>query len=340
VPQRNRSEHPAHREAFFAHPQKRSIGCRGDLFGRRKDGSEFPVGIGLNPLEIDDELCVLSAIVDLTQRKRAEQALEHYAAELERSNQELQQFAYVASHDLKEPLRMIGSYTMLLAEEYLDRLEGDARKYLRYITDGAARMTTLIDELLDYSRVGRTDDHFRPVNLAEVVRTVLEDLRVAIEESQAVIEVGELPVVEGNPTRLAQLFQNLLANAIKFRGDRPPRIRVACTRNGGDWTIAVEDDGIGIPREQHGRIFQLFQRLHTCQEYPGTGIGLAVCRKIVQTHGGRIWVESQGGQGTTFRFTLPRPRAAHGPASLRDSDPRPGETRPRGGPGHARASVI
>ncbi len=305
VPERFRAEHPRQREAYLARPEKRAMGQQRNVFGRRKDGTEVPLEIGLNPLETDDGWFVLSTIVDITERIRAQRERERYAVELQRSNQELRQFAYVASHDLKEPLRMVTSYTELLAQEYGGRLDGEAGAYLRHITDGAARMRTLIDELLDYSRVGHGDDHVGPVDLRDVLRAVLVDLDVAIRESSAVIQCQDLPVVQGNAARLAQLFQNLLSNALKFHGDRPPCIRVTAVRDGEQWVFAVADNGIGISPEHRDRVFQLFQRLHTREEYPGTGIGLAVCQKVVQAHGGRIWLESSPGQGATFRFTLP-----------------------------------
>jgi len=225
--------------------------------------------------------------------------------ELERSNAELEQFAYVASHDLREPLRTVTSFTQLLEEEHGQGLQGDARRYMQYIIDGNRRMQMLIDDLLSLSRVGsRTAPHV-PLSVAEVLQDVLQALTQALEESGGGVELaGTLPDVIGDRTQLVQLFQNLIGNALKFRSREPPRIRVAAMRDEDWWQLAVADNGIGIDRRYFDRIFVIFQRLHGRGEYPGNGIGLAICKKIVERHGGLIWVESQVGQGATFYFTL------------------------------------
>jgi PAS domain S-box-containing protein len=305
VPHRFRQRHAQQVGSFFADPQTRALGAGRELFGLRKDGSEFPVEIGIRPMETDEGLFVLAAVVDISERKRAERELAGYALELQRSNSELQQFAYVASHDLKEPLRMVSSYTTLLDEEYGAQLDDNARKYLRYAVDGATRMAAMIDDLLDFSRVGRGDGPVCAVELNAVVNRVLADLAVAIDEAGAKIDVQDLPTVSGNPLRLGQLFQNLMGNAVKFRGARAPQVQVSCQRREKMWEFRVADNGIGIPAEFLDRVFQLFQRLHTHDEYPGNGIGLAVCKKIVEHHGGQIWARSQPGLGTTLFFTLP-----------------------------------
>lgn len=242
---------------------------------------------------------------DVTERKRAEVALAEAAAELRRSNAELEQFAYVASHDLQEPLRMVGSYCQLLQRRYAGRLDADADEFIGYAVDGATRMQQLINDLLTYSRVGRGDRPKQPVDCGAVVEAVLQDLRMAIDEQGAKLCVGPLPTVTGDATQLRQLFQNLVNNAIKFRGAEPPRVEIAAERTGGDWLFSVRDNGIGIDPAYAERIFLIFQRLHAREEYPGTGIGLAVCKKIVEGHGGRIRVESDGAHGSTFLFTLP-----------------------------------
>lgn len=225
--------------------------------------------------------------------------------ELETANRQLAEFAYVASHDLKEPLRMVASFTTLLADEYQGKLDEQADRYIQYATSGAKRMQSMIDDLLDYSRIGRADSITDEVDLAAVVNDVVSNLDYSIQANQAAVETGTLPTVQGSATLLMQLFQNLVSNAIKFHGQEPPRVCISCRREEDDYVFAVADNGIGIPPAQHDRIFQMFQRLHGRGEYEGTGIGLAICRKIVEQHGGRMWIESQSGEGATFFFTLP-----------------------------------
>jgi PAS domain S-box-containing protein len=242
---------------------------------------------------------------DVTARKQAEAILERQAEELTRSNTELKQFAYVASHDLQEPLRMMASFAQLLAERYKGELDPDADEFIDYIVDGAARMQRLINDLLSYSRVGRRDLEFTAIDCTAVVETVCANLRAAIEESGAVVITDALPVVMGDETQLVQLFQNLLGNAIKFRDEKPVLIYIGAERCGDDWLFHVRDNGIGIEPQYVERIFLIFQRLHGRSQYPGTGIGLAIAKKIVEHHAGRIWVESEAGKGSTFYFTLP-----------------------------------
>lgn len=241
----------------------------------------------------------------ITERKQAEQKLKSAIIELDRSNQELEQFAYVASHDLREPLRKIKSYADLLVKRYSGQLDQKADKYIAYITDGAVRMQALITDLLTYSRVGRGDLIKEPTNMEAVLNQTLTDLSTVIQESRAVIHADSLPTVNANPWQMGQLLQNLLGNAIKFCGEQPPQIHVRALLSNQSWTISVQDNGIGIEPQYAERIFVIFQRLHTREEYQGTGIGLAVCKKIVERHGGEIWFESELGRGTTFCFTLP-----------------------------------
>jgi PAS domain S-box-containing protein len=241
---------------------------------------------------------------EVAERTRAELVLAQRSQELVRSNAELEQMAYVASHDLQEPLRMVASYLQLLEQRYGGRLDADAHEFIGFAVDGAKRLQTLIDDLLAYSRVGTRARPLVPTDCSEVMETAQRALRVAIGESGARIECGPLPVVMGDAAQLTQLFQNLLANAIKFHGQAPPRITVRAEPDDGFWRFAVEDKGIGIAPEYFGRIFEMFQRLHSRSKYPGTGMGLAICRKIVERHGGRIWVEAAE-QGTVFKFTLP-----------------------------------
>jgi light-regulated signal transduction histidine kinase (bacteriophytochrome) len=228
--------------------------------------------------------------------------------DLERSNRELEQFAYVASHDLQEPLRMVGSFTQLLDQRYGDRLDDDGREFITYAVEGAHRMQELIQSLLHYSRVGSRGPQLAQTHCQAVLDGVLSHQRAAIEESGATLTVGPLPELPADATQLGHLFQHLILNAIKFRSDRPLAIEVSAAEEDGEWHFAVRDNGIGIDPQYAERIFTLFQRLHPRDRYPGTGIGLAVCKKIVQQHGGRIWVESQPGHGATFHFTLPGDR--------------------------------
>lgn len=228
---------------------------------------------------------------------------------LRRSNAELEQLAYVASHDMQEPLRMIASYLQLIVQRYPDKLDDDGREFIGYAVDGAKRMQALIDDLLAYSRVGTKARPLEPVESEAVLDTALRHLRVAIEESGARIDRGPLPRVVGDASQLVQLFQNLVGNAIKFRGREPPVVSISCEERDDAWCFEVRDNGIGIEAAYFERIFVLFQRLHGRREYPGTGIGLALCKRIVERHGGDIGVESRPGAGSVFRFTLPRPRA-------------------------------
>jgi chemotaxis family two-component system sensor kinase Cph1 len=242
---------------------------------------------------------------DVSDRIQFEERLRSTAEELARSNEELQQFAYVASHDLQEPLRMVASYTQLLARRYRDRLDQDGLDFINYAVDGATRMQGLIQDLLAYSRVGTRAGAFEPTQLTAAVDRALANLHAAIQETGAEITRDPLPQVMGDVSQLTQLFQNLLGNAIKFRGAETPRIHVSAKRTGSEWTVSVKDNGIGIEPQYAERIFVIFQRLHGKGEYPGTGIGLAICKKIVARHGGRIWVESTPGEGAEVLFTLP-----------------------------------
>ncbi len=220
------------------------------------------------------------------------------------SNRELEQFAYVASHDLQEPLRAVNSYTQLLARKYQGNLDAKADKYIGYIVEGSTRMQQLINDLLELSRVGTRCKELKPTACETVLSRVLDNLKVAIAENDALVTYDSLPTVMGDETQLIQLFQNLISNAIKLRGEEPPRVHVSAVQQENEWAFKVCDNGIGMEAEYFERIFMIFQRLHSRKEYPGTGIGLAVCKKIVERHGGRIWVESTLGIGTTFHFTL------------------------------------
>ena len=273
---------------------------------RRKDGKLIDVSITESPIKDVLGRVTGSASIarDISDRKRAD-ALAERTRELERSNSELEQFAHVASHDLQEPLRMVANYTQLLARRYKGKLDSDADQFIGFAVDGALHMQALIKDLLLFSRVNTRGKEFEPTDLGDVINVVLSNLRVAIEESKARVHCDPLPTLKADHTQLVQLFQNLMGNAIKYRGDRAPEISVGARARNNEWLFTVRDNGIGFDPRYVERIFMIFQRLYTRQEYPGTGVGLALCKKIVEHHGGRIWAESKPGQGSTFSFTLP-----------------------------------
>jgi PAS domain S-box-containing protein len=247
---------------------------------------------------------IIGTATDISDRKQAEVDLQNQKQDLARSNDELQQFAYVASHDLQEPLRMITSYLELLERRYKGQLDARADQFIAYAVDGAARMQILINDLLSYSRLGTRGQDFKFVDCAKILQNVLRNLQVAIAESHAVITYDPLPPVNADVTQLTQLFQNLISNALKFRREDPPQIHVGVERTNSKWLFSVRDNGIGIESQYANQIFVIFQRLHSRREYSGTGMGLAICKKIVEQHGGTLWVESNPGEGSTFYFTL------------------------------------
>lgn len=434
VPPRIRGEHVRFRDMFQERPEARSMGVGRDLHIVRNDGTELPVEIGLNPIRTPEGMMVLSAIIDISERKRAELALEHFSkreqlfiaavessddaivtktldgvitgwnkaaerlfgigseeaigksidiivpnelrdevrvildrirkgekvdhhetvrvskdgrridvslsisplkspngtiigaakvarditaqkrnqqmlaersAELQRSNADLEQFAYVASHDLQEPLRMVANSTELLSEHYKDALDEKSAKYMRYAIDGARRMQQLIKDLLAYSRVGTQGNTSSPIKSGLVMTDVLDSLKIAIEESHAEIVCDTSPTVRADSVQLAQVLKNLIGNALKFRGEHPPRIQVRAELHNDNWVFRIEDNGIGIEKQNAEHVFQMFQRLHERGRYSGSGIGLAIAKKIVERHGGRIWFDSELDKGSTFYFTMP-----------------------------------
>lgn len=242
---------------------------------------------------------------DITGKKKAESELRKQKEELLRSNADLEQFAYVASHDLQEPLRMVTSYVQLLERRYKGKLDPTADEFIHFAVDGATRMSLLINDLLDFSRVGRRGGKFSLFNAEEPLKRALYNLRTVIAESSAEITYDPLPDVFAGATEISQVFQNLISNALKFHGIQPPKIHISARRRLEDWVFAVQDNGIGIDPQFYDRIFIIFQRLHKRNEYPGTGIGLAICKKIINMHGGKIWVESKPAEGSTFFFSIP-----------------------------------
>lgn len=259
-------------------------------------------------IETGDEFHILNDRFHYLAREIAssQHALTNSNQALANSNQELEHFAYIASHDLQEPLRMVTSYLQLLVKRYHGKLDSDANEYIQFAVDGAKRMKILIESLLAYARLGTVKKSMISVNCQALCSNAIKNLQIVIQEKQAEIVINNsLPILLGDPAQLTELFQNLIANAIKFQGEKRPEVHVSASQKDAFWVFSVKDNGIGIDPRHFDRIFVIFQRLHTVQEYPGTGIGLSFCKKIVERHGGRIWIESELGKGTTFHFTLP-----------------------------------
>jgi signal transduction histidine kinase len=282
---------------------------RGDLAARISGVSEVEL---LESLKNVTNHMIDSVSREITERQRAEKELKETLGELARSNAELEQFAYVASHDLQEPLRMVSSYVQLLARRYQGKLDTDADEFIGFAVDGANRMQGLINDLLMYSRVGTKGKPFETTDCNRVLSEALLNLSAATEESGAVITNDNLPTLMADKTQMVQLIQNLVANAIKFRNKDDPCIHVSSEQKNGTWVFSVSDNGIGIDADYYDRIFAIFQRLHGKTEYPGTGIGLSVCKRIVERHGGRIWVDSESGKGSRFYFTMPVTKSSLG----------------------------
>ena len=280
------------------------MGAGRDLFGIRKNGTEIQVEIGLNPIETAEGQMVLSSIIDITERKIQESLIKKQVNELEAKNKELEQFAYIASHDLQEPLRTVSNYIQIIEEDYGGQLNEVAKNHLETINLATNRMSTLVRALLDFSRLGR-DKKLILADSKKIVTDVIADLENIIKTTGTIIHVGELPRLYVYDTELWQLFQNLIINAIKFRKrEVRPEIKIGCKKVNEQWQFYVADNGIGIDSKYFERIFYIFQRLHADGEYEGYGIGLANCKKIVEQHGGKIWVESNSDSGSTFYFSI------------------------------------
>ncbi len=311
---------PNSREAFEELMGRAAAGpARAELLVRTQDGVLAPVSISGSPAEGEALPALCLVVSDLSEPKRREeelrrqaellsqarQQLEQQAAELARSNAELEQFAYVAAHDLQEPLRMVTGYCRLLERRYQGKLDAKAERFIAHAVEGAERMQRMIEGLLEYSRVGTRGGPLTPTDSGAILQQACADLRGRIQAAGARVSWDPLPVVMADATQLLRLLENLIGNALKFRGAEPPRVHVSAHAREGEWLFAVRDNGIGIPPAERERIFALFQRLHPRSEYPGEGLGLAIARRIVERHGGRIWVESEPGRGATFYFTLP-----------------------------------
>lgn len=279
----------------------------GEILQKRKSGDEYLTWMNVNAVKdaVGKVTNVIAEFSDITAFKHTQEALARRTEELANSNRELEQFAYVASHDLQEPLRMVASYTQLLARRYKDKLDQDANEFIHFAVDGATRMQALIIDLLSMSRVGTHGKPIEPCESSVAFERALSNLRLAIDESGAVVTCDAMPKLTADVSQLTQLFQNLIGNAIKFHGEASPTVHVGVEKKSGEWLFSVRDNGIGIAPDFFDRIFIIFQRLHGKHEYPGTGIGLSICKKIVDRHGGKIWIESEPGKGTVFYFTLP-----------------------------------
>ncbi len=314
VPERYRGQHPGHRTTFEQDPSARMMGAGRDLHGLRKNGSEFPVEIGLTPIPTSQGLSVLSVIIDITERKKAEEALREHSLALERSNRDLREFATIASHDLQEPLRKIVAFGDMLNTRYGEAFDDAGSELLNRIYRATRRMQQLVEGMLAYARLSDQGVPFTLVDLAEVVGEVVDDLEGTGEPSNRRVEVESLPAVHGNPTQMRQLMQNLLSNAFKFaKKDEPCRVRVFGEElhepesNSRVCRIVVEDNGVGFDEKYAQQVFGMLQRLHDRSQYEGSGMGLAICRRIVERHGGTIAVSSTPGVGSRFIVTLPAP---------------------------------
>lgn len=314
-------------DRLFGRPPGGLVGCRIDavlpdgldravlarddeplLAARRPDGSTVPVEVRKDVVEIDGRRFQIVAVTDASHLVQLRTSFERRTRELRRSNDELREFAHVASHDLRQPLRTIGSFIDLLVSHLGDRIDPTADEYAQFVRSGVLRMQQLISDLLTYAQIGGRQPPMRPVDMTRVLDAVLCGLRVALDEAEADIRLSDMPEIVGDEIQLTQLLQNLIENAIKFRAEgRRPEVEISAERQSRGWLFRVIDNGIGIPAAQAERIFQMFKRLHGQERYPGSGIGLALARKIAERHGGRLWLESVEGEGTTFYFTVPDP---------------------------------
>ena len=285
-------------------------GDREEFNVHREDGSVFSAEVSCSNVtdKAGNIIGRMAFFVDVTERRKIKKKLKITLADLKRSNTDLQQFAYVASHDLQEPLRMVASYTQLLEKRYKDKLDTDAKEFIQFAVDGALRMQRLINDLLSYSLVGARQKPVKPTDCNSVLGQVITDLSVTIEQNNVIITNDDLPTVMADVSQMQELFKNLVGNAIKFRSEHAPRVHLSAKQKGNKWLFSVQDNGLGIDPQYKDKIFLIFQRLHSKEEYPGTGIGLAICKRIVERHGGKIWVDSNVGKGSTFYFTLPLKR--------------------------------
>lgn len=307
VPRQDRPEHRVRRAHYSASPLKRMMGDRQDLFGLRRDGTAVPVEIGLNPVSGSEGREIIASIVDVSERRSYEQRIQQHNAALERSNKELEEFAFIASHDLREPLRKIISFSRLLLSDAYGKFTQEGEEFTHYIVGAAERMRELLDSLLSYSRVTSHGRHFAETDMAQVVQQIQADLQLNIEETNATLEISALPTIDADSSQLRQLLQNLVSNALKYRHpQRAPHISIQGEQLAENrYRLTVTDNGIGFDPRYNDQIFEVFKRLHGRSEYPGTGMGLAICRKIVERHGGVISANGSDQQGASFIIDLP-----------------------------------
>jgi len=313
LPSRVREEHVMLRRGFLNAPSQRPMGAGRDLFAQRKDGSEVPVEIGLTPIQMPDGLFILATITDITQRKQAEELLRRseerfrkLSEDLRRSNEELGQFASMVSHDLQQPLVVISSYLNLLKRRLGDKVDPESREFIDVADESARNMQGMVRGMLEYARAARTDKPMSSTDMNEVFQQALANLQEEIKRHPATITHDPLPTVQCDPMSLVQVYQNLCGNALKFRSpDRPLTIHAGCRPESSGWLLWVQDNGIGMDPDQASQVFEAFFQVNPQGVYPGTGLGLTICKKIIERHGGRIWAESQPDQGATFLFTLP-----------------------------------
>lgn len=305
VPNRVRAVHGKQRDGYFADPHLRSMGAGLNLECERADGTAMPVEISLSPFDYEGKRCAIAIVRDVTENRRLDRDLKQTIAELKRSNEELERFAYVASHDLQEPLRMVGGYVQLLKRRFGGKLDAEAQEYIDFAVDGVKRMQTLINDLLAYSRVTVKAQTWVQVSLNDVRDQALANLTASIAETGATVTSDPLPTVLGDRSQLVQLLQNLIGNAVKFHAPgAKPEVHLSARWEGTTCRLTIRDNGIGIDPQYADKIFVIFQRLHSRDAYAGTGIGLALCKRIAERHGGAIWFEAASGQGTQFHVTL------------------------------------
>jgi PAS domain S-box-containing protein len=305
MPQPYQSEHDGYLSNYLRTGEARIIGIGREVIGIRKSGETFPMDLAVSEFHLAGHRYFTGIVRDISERKKGEQALRDTAKELARSNLDLEQFAYVASHDLQEPLRAVAGCAQVLKRRYEGKLDEQADTLIGHVVDGVSRMQSLIDDVLSYSRVTTRGKAFERCDCEMVLQDAMRNLQLTIRESGAAVTYESLPVILADSAQLTQVFQNLLSNAIKFRSPQPPKIHVGGRREKSVWVFSVQDNGIGIQADYFDRIFVIFQRLHTRSEYPGTGIGLAICKKIIERHGGTMQVISEPGHGSNFSFSIP-----------------------------------
>jgi PAS domain S-box-containing protein len=309
VPERFRGQHPGHRQGFLAAPSLRAMGAGRDLYGLRKDGSELPVEIGLNPIETAEGTVVMASIIDITERKRAEEEIKLRSEQLEAANKELEAFSYSVSHDLRAPLRHIDGFAMLL-QKHATALDEKGRRHLATISGSAKQMGRLIDDLLLFSKMGRAELRMTSVNLNQLVKDIQQALKPDTQGREIAWAIGPLPEVRGDPAMLRQVFANLMGNAVKYTRTREQaRIEIGCmggNPDGQEVVVCVRDNGAGFDMQYAHKLFNVFQRLHSMSEFEGTGVGLANVKRIINRHGGRTWAEGTVNEGAAFYVSLPK----------------------------------